>query len=98
MFIRFGGDLLSRGLSPSTIGAEALNFRVREGTGCIALAMTTKPNKHSLSALGRLRVAGLSGGKRVATRFVRAEGYQSVSILFWIAGALSKSCYGAFGS
>ncbi len=42
---RFGGDLLSRGLSPSTIGAAALNFRVRDGTGCFARAMTTKPKK-----------------------------------------------------
>ena len=44
-FTRFGGDLLSQGLSPSTIGAKALNFRVRDGTGCFALAMTTKPRK-----------------------------------------------------
>lgn len=44
-FSRFGGDLLSRGLSPSTIGAAALNFRVRDGTGCFACAMTTKPRK-----------------------------------------------------
>ncbi|WP_323784056.1 hypothetical protein, partial [Leisingera sp.] len=28
-FTRFGGDLLSQGLSPSTIGAAVLNFRVR---------------------------------------------------------------------
>ena len=42
---RFGGDLLSQGLSPSTIGATALNFRVRDGTGCFARAMTTKPRK-----------------------------------------------------
>ena len=44
-FIRFGGDLLSHDLSRSTIGAVALNGRVRKGTGCIAHAMTTKPNK-----------------------------------------------------
>lgn len=48
-FIRFGGDLLSHDLSRSTIGASALNFRVRKGTGCFARAMTTKPNKISFS-------------------------------------------------
>ena len=46
MFLsRFGGDLLSRVLRRSTIGATALNGRVREGTGCFARAMTTKPRK-----------------------------------------------------
>ena len=46
VFTRFGGDLLSQGLSPSTIGATALNFRVRDGTGRFARAMTTKPSKY----------------------------------------------------
>src|SRR6056297_2730407 len=45
VFTRFGGDLLSHDLSRSTIGAVALNGRVRKGTGCFAHAMTTKPNK-----------------------------------------------------
>ena len=45
LFIRFGGDLLSHVLRRSTIGVLALNGRVRNGTGCIASAMTTKPNK-----------------------------------------------------
>ena len=46
MFLtRFGGDLLSHVLRRSTIGATALNGRVREGTGCFARAMTTKPRK-----------------------------------------------------
>src|SRR6056297_4087830 len=44
-FSRFGGDLLSHVLRRSTIGAKALNGRVRDGTGCFALAMTTKPRK-----------------------------------------------------
>ena len=44
-FIRFGGDLLSHVLRRSTIGATALNGRVRNGSGCFARAMTTKPNK-----------------------------------------------------
>ena len=42
---RFGGDLLSHTLRCSTIGATALNCRVREGIGCFARAMTTKPRK-----------------------------------------------------
>ena len=44
-FTRFGGDLLSHVLRRSTIGATALNGRVRDGTGCFARAMTTKPGK-----------------------------------------------------
>ena len=32
----FGGDLLSRVLGRSTIGAAALNGRVRDGIGCFA--------------------------------------------------------------
>jgi hypothetical protein len=42
---RFGGDLLSHVLRRSTIGAAALNCRVRDGIGCFARAMTTKPRK-----------------------------------------------------
>lgn len=42
---RFGGDLLSHVLRRSTIGATALNGRVRNGSGCFARAMTTKPRK-----------------------------------------------------
>ncbi len=59
-FSRFGGDLLSRGLSPSTIGAAVLNFRVRDGTGCFTCAMTTKPRKIPTSAFAeqKRRVAG----------------------------------------
>ena len=41
----FGGDLLSHVLRRSTIGATALNFRVRDGIGCFARAVTTKPEK-----------------------------------------------------
>ena len=50
---RFGGDLLSNVLRRSTIGATALNGRVREGIGCFARAMTTKPGKtqHAKSSM-----------------------------------------------
>ena len=48
-FIRFGGDLLSHALGRSTIGATALNGRVRNGSGCFACAIATKPNKIPIS-------------------------------------------------
>ena len=43
--VRFGGDLLSHVLRRSTIGVTALNGRVREGIGCFARAIATKPKK-----------------------------------------------------
>ena len=46
-FFRFGGDLLSRVLGRSTIGAAALNGRVRDGIGCFARARATKPAKRT---------------------------------------------------
>ena len=56
VFIRFGGDLLSHVLRRSTIGAVALNGRVRNGAGCFAHAMTTKPkkdpNRHAICFFG----------------------------------------------
>ena len=42
---RFGSDLLSHVLRRSTIGVVALNGRVRDGIGCLATTMTTKPRK-----------------------------------------------------
>ena len=69
-----GGVLLSQGIySPSTIGAERLNFRVRDGNGCDPVAMATGnqlsmrvspqglQSKHELfkiQALGRLVPVG----------------------------------------
>ncbi len=52
---RFGGDLLSHVLRRSTIGAAALNGRVRNGIGCFARAMTTKPRKKHISVLSLSR-------------------------------------------
>lgn len=57
VFSRFGGDLLSHVLRRSTIGATALNDRVRNGAGCFARAMTTKPRKDHAAPKVR-RVAG----------------------------------------
>ena len=47
MFVlcRPGSDLLSQGLSHSTIGAEEFNGRVRDGIGLGLLARTTRPAK-----------------------------------------------------
>src|SRR5215470_17614713 len=42
---RPGSDLLSQGLSHSTIGAEEINGRVRDGIGFKLLARTTRPAK-----------------------------------------------------
>src|ERR1700722_14456734 len=42
---RPGSDLLSQGLSHSTIGAEEFNGRVRDRIGCKLLARTTRPAK-----------------------------------------------------
>ncbi len=39
---RSGDDLLSHALRRSTIGAEGLNGRVRDGIGCDPLAKTTR--------------------------------------------------------
>ena len=46
-FKRPGSDLLSHALRHSTIGAEGLNGRVRNGIGCIPLAITTRPFKRT---------------------------------------------------
>ena len=75
---RFGGDLLSHVLRRSTIGATALNGRVRNGAGCFARAMTTKPGKKHNQRAGaafrlskiRSRVSctpALSGRSRAST-------------------------------
>ncbi len=44
-FVRSGGDLLSHVLRRSTMGATALNGRVRDGIGCFACAIITRPRK-----------------------------------------------------
>ena len=44
-----GGDRLSRILRCSTMGAEVFHGRVRDGIGCIILAMTTGPPSRILT-------------------------------------------------
>ena len=49
---RPGGDLLSRALRRSTIGAEGFHGRVRDGIGWGTLAMTTRSSKRTHPAPG----------------------------------------------
>ena len=46
-----GGDLLSRALRRSTIGAEGFHGRVRDGIGWFTLAMTTGPPKRGIDKI-----------------------------------------------
>ena len=50
---RPGSDLLSQGLSHSTIGAEEFNGRVRDGIGYRPPAKTTSPAKDEFEASAR---------------------------------------------
>ena len=52
---RPGSDLLSQGLSHSTIGAEEFNGRVRDGIGFKLLAKTTRPAKDKENEASRER-------------------------------------------
>ena len=61
LLARFGGDLLSHVLRRSTIGATALNDRVRDGIGCFARAMTTKPREqHQIPSLIQVYASDLT--------------------------------------
>jgi hypothetical protein len=69
-----GGDLLSRALRHSTMGAAGFHGRVRNGIGWGTRAMTTRPTRHparpARSLLGRsgggavLTGIGMGGGQR----------------------------------
>ena len=50
---RSGGDLLSHVLRRSTIGAAALNGRVRDGIGCFARGCSHQTGKDTLSVVPR---------------------------------------------
>ena len=49
MFSRPGNVLLSHALRHSTIGAGALNVRVRNGVECNLSAVTTRSTKHEIN-------------------------------------------------
>src|SRR5712691_8602375 len=70
---RPGSDLLSQGLSHSTIGAEEFNGRVRDGIGFKLLARTTRPAKDKDTKQARSRkrssaVPGLDPGTSIRKR------------------------------
>ena len=56
---RPGSDLLSRVLRHSTIGAEAFNFRVRDGIGSGHLAIATRPAKRKSEETHKTHQAGV---------------------------------------
>ena len=59
---RPGGDLLSRVLRRSTIGAEGFHGRVRDGIGCGPLAIATRSSRRTgavfVSIRGKAKVEG----------------------------------------
>ena len=78
VFSRFGGDLLSHVLRRSTIGATALNDRVRNGSGCFARAMTTKlKKKHQNPSQTALCSSPIPTRSRASTRSNQA--YRTIS-------------------
>ena len=88
--VRFGGDLLSHVLRRSTIGATALNGRVRDGIGCFARAMTTKPKKRQ-AAVQRTAVQSrtLSGTPRGS---IIAANISVVPSLVYLSCVLLLTC------
>ncbi len=78
-----GGDLLSRVLGRSTIGAEGVDGRVRDGIGCWSLAMTTRPGKPRRRADGGLV-------RRPASAWGRVSSLERVGGL--CAGPLGRAC------
>ena len=74
MFVlrRPGSDLLSQGLSHSTIGAEEFNGRVRDGDGFKLLAKTTRPAKDKDTKQAVISV-GSHDGARANAMFMDTE-------------------------
>ena len=81
--VRFGGELLSHVLRRSTIAAAALNFRDRDGIGCFARAVATKPEKKHISAGEFLFITELWSMLLVAL-IVEQFGF------YWIKSSLSS--------
>ena len=78
---RPGSDLLSQGLSHSTIGAEEFNGRVRDGIGFKLLAKTTRPakDKETKQAGSRLRSSAALGLEPQGPRTENALVFQVVT-------------------
>ena len=73
LLTRSGGDLLSHVLRRSTIGAAALNGRVRDGIGCFARARATRPGKKR-SALSLPFRAGICCPRMLFGRSLSSSG------------------------
>src|SRR5579864_1210080 len=72
---RPGGDRLSRALRRSTIGAEGFHGRVRDGIGCLPLAIATRPcgdqeNRCQMSEARRRLAPEIERPHRVSSRGV----------------------------
>ena len=74
---RSGGDLLSHVLRRSTIGATALNGRVRDGIGCFARAMATRPGKKRSALRLSPRVVQVDAEEEGRSVFFRIKSSQS---------------------
>ena len=72
-----GGDLLSRALRHSTMGAAGFHGRVRNGIGWGTRAVTTRPTRHpAASLLGwRFVLTGMAwaGGQSSEVRWQRPD-------------------------
>ena len=83
VFARPGSDLLSHALRRSTIGAEGLHGRVRDGIGCFPLAITTRPCKH-MARPTRTGTAPIGGGRRRSpVRAVRVQARRAWQSQSW---------------
>ena len=87
---RFGGDLLSHVLRRSTIGATALNGRVREGIGCFARAIATKPKKRHAGVIPRTS-ALFQVQAAYAAVFAFDFPVRPMSGFYWIKSSLSSN-------
>ena len=79
---RSGGDLLSHVLRRSTIGAAALNGRVRDGIGCFARARATRPGKTRSASdpfSGSSVVQGCIGGRQSLSSSGSNQAYRAIS-------------------
>ena len=102
-FTRSGGDLLSHVLRRSTISATALNGRVRNGIGCFARAMATRPRKEHLrwptargAARGRYGLSRRLGGGHHISRPAPVGGavFQVVvHFLFRVCFRIQPCCF-----
>ena len=72
-----GGDLLSRGLGRSTMGAGDFHGRVRDGIGCSLPAMATRsssPYRHCMFGAGAVGILRSPRGLAGSGCFVRTSG------------------------